>query len=254
MDIRVICSPAASGVWNMSVDEAMLDSAANAGNATLRFYQWDPPAVSLGYFQAVKHREQHSASRPCDWVRRSTGGGAIVHHHELTYCFTWPAPARGDISPVYDLFHDSLVAALDSINVDTYRCAATISKAPEPFLCFERRAKGDLLLGDHKVGGSAQRRRRAAALQHGSLLWARSEFAPELPGITDLASTKLDMDEFRDLWLEHIRQVRSSRSLRLPGFGPDDTFTSGILSADELKRANQLSSEQFSAEKWNEKR
>ena len=250
----MIHDPPASGVWNMSVDEALLTSVAAKGIPTLRFYQWDPPAVSLGYFQSWRDRASHAASESCDWVRRSTGGGAIVHHHELTYSFTWQAPPRGDISPFYDAFHNCFVAALDSVGVSTHRCERTQPQNPEPFLCFQRRAEGDLMLGEHKIGGSAQRRRRSAAIQHGSLLWSRSEFAPELPGISDLAAPQVDMHQFVECWIQHLESLWCTGDLQLPGFGADDRFTSGTLSADELQWADDLSNGQFSAEKWNAKR
>ena len=76
---RLIVDPPASGAWNMAVDEALLESVADGGPATLRFYQWSEPTLSLGYFQPYADREQHEASRELTVVRRSTGGGALIH-------------------------------------------------------------------------------------------------------------------------------------------------------------------------------
>lgn len=56
----------------------------------------------------------------------------------------------------------------------------------EPFLCFQRCDPHDLVLGGQKVLGSAQRRRKGAILQHGSLLLRGSPHAPHLLGLTDL--------------------------------------------------------------------
>ena len=81
---RLIIDSAGDGIWNMSVDEALLQSAAHESFVpTLRFYQWDKPTLSLGYFQQYEERSQHTSSNQCPVVRRSTGGGAILHHHEL---------------------------------------------------------------------------------------------------------------------------------------------------------------------------
>jgi hypothetical protein len=91
----------------------------------------------------------------------------------------------------------------------------------EPFLCFQRRSPGDLVLrasGEtstepaawHKILGSAQRRRHGAVLQHGSLLWGRSNFAPELPGVRDLAGTKFANSDFAPLiqvWSKKLAKV-----------------------------------------------
>ena len=79
------------GPWQMAVDEVLLDSAALHKTATLRFDRWQTPTVSLGYFQHVADRAQHPASLACPLVRRLSGGRAIVHDHELTYCLTLPA-------------------------------------------------------------------------------------------------------------------------------------------------------------------
>src|SRR5690242_1143259 len=84
-EIRLILDPPAPGSWNMAVDEALLETAADAGIATLRFYQWNEPTLSLGYFQAAAERNQHSMSSGCPLVRRASGGGAILHDRELTY-------------------------------------------------------------------------------------------------------------------------------------------------------------------------
>jgi len=76
-----------------------------------------------------------------------------------------------------------------------------------PFLCFERRSSGDVILSgpasgsssaslasDRKIVGSAQRRRRGAILQHGSLLLERSAAAPELPGFADITGQIVSVD------------------------------------------------------------
>ena len=78
----------------MGVDEALLMDAVENGVATLRFYQWSEPTLSLGYFQRYADREQHTASRNCAVVRRQTGGGAILHDRELTYSLALPANHR----------------------------------------------------------------------------------------------------------------------------------------------------------------
>src|SRR4051812_24837067 len=87
--IRLLPVAAADGPTNMAADEAMLESAAGRGLASLRFYTWTGPTVSLGYFQPSAGRETKLAALP--WVRRSTGGAAILHHRELTYSFALPA-------------------------------------------------------------------------------------------------------------------------------------------------------------------
>ena len=93
MEARLIESTASSAAWNMAIDQVLLDSADSG--ATLRFYGWRPASLSLGYFQSAADRSLHTASSALPLVRRPTGGGALVHDNELTYCL---------VSPVVDRF------------------------------------------------------------------------------------------------------------------------------------------------------
>src|SRR5262245_4175177 len=98
--LRLLSFVSADGPTNMAADEAMLETAAESGLASLRFYTWAAPTLSLGYFQSASvvrslssgllaSRADHTQDLP--WVRRSTGGAAIVHHRELTYSLALPA-------------------------------------------------------------------------------------------------------------------------------------------------------------------
>lgn len=205
----------ASGSWNMAVDEALLASAWREGKATLRLYGWQPATLSLGYFQVMADRQEHPPSRRCPVVRRWTGGGAIVHDRELTYCLALPAgrpwpPAKA----LYDLVHQTLIDTLVEWGLkavqyrDLVRDCRTAMESPlrsrQPFLCFLRRSCSDVLLSGHKIAGSAQRRRRGAVLQHGSVLLACSPLAPELPGIAELSGQTIAADELAQRWVNYL--------------------------------------------------
>src|SRR6185295_18138238 len=101
--MRLLIDPPGGGAWNMAVDEALLETAATTGQATLRFYQWQEPTLSLGYFQSVADRQQHAASLDCPVVRRASGGGAILPDRELTYSVALPQPVAS--SALYDACH-----------------------------------------------------------------------------------------------------------------------------------------------------
>src|SRR5437868_9532074 len=79
------------GPGNMALDEALLDVvAADPSAAVFRTYEWSVPTLSLGYFQGVAEAEADPRWREVPLVRRPTGGGAIWHHHELTYTLVVP--------------------------------------------------------------------------------------------------------------------------------------------------------------------
>ncbi len=235
---RLLVDPPAGGAWNMAVDEALLESAALEGRLTVRFYRWSEPTLSLGYFQRYEDRRSHPASLACACVRRSTGGGAILHDRELTYSIAVPPAhllARSAPS-LYQAMHGSLVECLreqgfEASLVETRARRVDASTLAEPFLCFARRAVGDVIIGTHKIAGSAQRRWRGAVLQHGSILLAASPAAPELRGLNDLSPNQPTVDEVIARWRnalpvilsadlcsdeltaeEHARAVHSSRS------------------------------------------
>lgn len=218
---RLIVDPPLPGAWNMAVDEALLSDAIDNGIATLRFYQWNEPTLSLGYFQTHDDRFQHAASRDCACVRRQTGGGAILHDRELTYSLALPSdhPLAKHTQSLYESIHDAFIAELSPLieNGQTGHVLirrnqeSTLDSRAEPFLCFQRRARGDVVWcspnsrgepstgsqpsqPDWKILGSAQRRHRGAILQHGSLLLNRSTAAPELDGLNDLAATRVQPD------------------------------------------------------------
>jgi lipoate-protein ligase A len=234
----IVDSPA-PGAWNMAVDEALLLRAAEGDVGTLRFYRWSEPTLSLGYFQSQSDCRQHSASAGCAIVRRQTGGGAILHDRELTYSLTLPAgqPPVRNAEQLYRTVHGAFVAALqplltaagDRWSMEVRAADSPLPKTGEPFLCFVRRARGDVLLtrtwpSDSprlpdepvKIVGSAQRRHRGAILQHGSLLLETSPFAPELPGLRDCTGLAISADQLISELASRIGQALESRLIESP--------------------------------------
>lgn len=264
-DCRLIIDPPAPGAWNMAVDEALLADAIENGVATLRLYQWSEPTLSLGYFQRYEDRNQHAASCDADVVRRQSGGGAILHDHELTYSLVLPAthPLAGHADEIYTTVHQIFIeilaprlaesAARWVLRLRGDECKKATSD--EPFLCFQRRAKGDLILvpagsarsgktgsSGHKILGSAQRRRQGAILQHGSLLLEKSPAAPELEGLNDLTAAG---QKPADLAAELLGKLSVALSLH-----PEMTS----ISADRQSQAADLESRKYAAPAWTKRR
>lgn len=234
------------GPMNMAVDEALLLSAPRSG-PTLRFYQWEEPTLSLGYFQNAAERSQHEASAACPIVRRSTGGGAILHHYELTYSFVTPISQQDKTAsqPLYYAFHETLMESLAELGIEVTLFPGETHKQiahVEPFLCFQRRATGDVLHTNAKICGSAQRRQKDALLQHGSVLLRRSNFAPELPGVDDLTKSMLTVEKLAEMWLPRLEK-------RL-----DLSFQIGNLQPLERSTAERLAEERFGADAWSLRR
>lgn len=179
------------GRWNMACDEWLLDTALQNGQPAVRTYAWSRPTVSLGYFQQPDALESNPLVAGLDQVRRLSGGGAIVHHHEWTYSCVVPAgdpnTARGP--DLYNVVHQSIIDELVTLAngpIAGMGLRETVDGSDGPALCFARSAAEDVVCGKHKLIGSAQRRRRGAVLQHGSLLLRSSTHAPEFFGLEDL--------------------------------------------------------------------
>jgi len=245
MYARLLIDGVSPGSWNMALDEALLESASQGG-VQLRFYRWQPATLSLGYFQTLAARQTHAASLPLPLVRRSTGGGAIVHDRELTYSFTAPLRERFSQQPqrLVDCFHDALCRALADWGVVLDRCGdrAEAARRDAPFLCFERRAAEDLLCQGFKVTGSAQRRHHGALLQHGSVLLHSSAHASHLPGIADLNATTLPIDQLQAAWTAQLQQTLGYRF-----------FLSSPDSA-ELMRAATIQQDRYDDPHWTQRR
>jgi lipoate-protein ligase A len=184
----MIESAPCSGAWNMAVDEVLLQSAIDNDVATLRWYSWREPTVSLGYFQRESDVVGDSRLAGLPRVRRLSGGGTLVHDRELTYSLALPGSQRLIERPVelYRLVHLAFVEVLRGRGADVALRGSTLKRSEEPVLCFKREDEHDLVLKGFKVLGSAQRRRRGAILQHGGLLLGASPVTPELSGIGEL--------------------------------------------------------------------
>jgi lipoyl(octanoyl) transferase len=229
-ELRVIIETEAhSGAWNMAVDESLLESAITDGVATLRWYEWNEPTVSLGYFQKSAELTGDLLLSRLPAVRRLSGGGAILHDDELTYSVAIPANQKLFERPeqLYDIVHDSIISSLCAMGFPVSLRGQTLKRPDEPLLCFLRQDSHDLTLRGNKILGSAQRRRRGAILQHGSLIRRASALAMHLPGLEDLGSVKVPEDLAKRLTVQVAKSLAEEWKL-------------GVLSANEIGMTYRL--------------
>lgn len=184
---RLLIDPPLCGPVNMARDEALLAACSSENpQPVLRFYAWSPPTISLGYFQDYAEYENlPSPAGDLDVVRRTTGGGAILHDLEVTYSFTIPIDhplVKRRPNLLYKLAHEAVIAAIGGgvrmLGCDNHACDASSQRGP--FFCFARRHGLDVVVDDpaspdgfSKIAGSAQRRTQQAILQHGSIILDR---------------------------------------------------------------------------------
>ena len=230
---RVIVDPApSSGAWNMAVDETLLDSAV-AGVGTVRWYRWEQATLSLGYFQSPAEALGDPKLRDLPIVRRLSGGGAVVHHHELTYSCALPVqhPLAAAPRRLYTAVHEQFIDVLAEFGFAAAMRGTNTPARGHEYLCFGRMDDFDVVLGGHKVLGSAQRRRKGAVLQHGSLVLQRSEWAPAFPGLFECGGHSVPVPQLLERLADAVPRL----------FGPLQEHCD--ISETERKNATRLAAE-----------
>lgn len=164
----------ASPEYNMALDEALLDFSFKSKIPALRFYKWKPPTLSIGYFQkaydSVNFKELEN--RGFGFIRRPTGGRAVLHDKEITYSITIPSGHKLlDLSIIdsYDLLCKPMVKALNSLGIAASLSSTTDNEISSPS-CFAAPTFKDIKVNGKKLIGSAQMRDKRGLLQHGSIL------------------------------------------------------------------------------------
>ncbi len=207
---RFVNSGYLSGKENMRIDESFALSLQQGEILpTLRVYGWKPWAVSLGYNQ----RDEEISFKKCserniDIVRRPTGGRAILHANELTYSVVLYSEGRS-IHEMYAEISNALALGLQylgaEINFQKHQPDfSSLYKSQSSIPCFSSSARFEILHGEKKLVGSAQRRYSSTnlpevVLQHGSILIGEEhQLLAELLSVEDdsiLAKIKNDITE-----------------------------------------------------------
>ena len=154
--------------FNMAMDESLLALAAETARPILRFYGWNQPAASFGYFQKITEVELLTSLRPL--VRRPTAGGIVPHDADWTYSVAVPATNTWYALKAvesYRRIHEWIQAALGQLEIRTTLAPCCLKSGPGQ--CFIGYEQFDLLWHRRKVAGAAQRRTREGLLIQGSL-------------------------------------------------------------------------------------
>jgi lipoate-protein ligase A len=227
----------------MAADETLLEAAAS-GTASFRLYGWSQPTLSLGYFESSAPTRVYPRLGELAWVRRSSGGAALVHHLEVTYALALPAESpwqkRGE--SWLRRMHTILTDALACLGVLARPCGDQEEKKLGEILCFLHHTPGDLLIDGSKIVGSAQRKLRGALMQHGSILLAASPSTPQLPGIRELAGVNLSAESLRAPVIDQLVKETGWELIRYE------------WTPKEIERIVELAAGKYSQPSWNCKR
>lgn len=176
-----------SASYNMALDEALLNwHSEGLIPPVIRFYEWAPATLSIGYFQRVARDIDFDAVRAngLGFVRRPTGGRAVLHDQEITYSVivseSHPKmPAT--VTEAYRVISEGLLEGFIALGLDAYFSVPDTEekradlKKPKSAVCFDAPSWYELVVAGKKVAGSAQTRQKGVILQHGAILLALDE-------------------------------------------------------------------------------
>lgn len=248
---------------NMAVDEAFFLSAlSDDALPTVRLYTWTRPSISIGYRQSMAEACDLDACRRLgvDTVRRISGGRAVLHHHELTYCVTSRADGVFNglsVREVYTRVAATLRATFASMNVSVDPSIDASGHAldqPEPDLalpCFAVPTGHEITAGGKKLVGGAQKWTRRGFLQHGSIIL---ELDPQFWKMTTRLERLSDLDAvgLNDLMGREVQPSELAMALRdqFEGLFSEPASTQE-LSEGEKRTVDILSRKKYGSPDWN---
>lgn len=221
-----------SGWFNMAADDFLASNLSGEDfSGILRFYTWDPPAVSLGCHQAVNAVDLFSCQKKgWDIVFRSTGGRALLHDRDLSYSVIIPSCEKEHLQNLKWLYQTVAAAivhslqkfGLDAALVNPHFGALNRDPSLKAGLCLDSIVRGEVTVSGYKAGAAAQRIYKNSLLQHGSLVLEGdagaiaevSKLEPEMrhkaaeqirsraASIRGISGLKIEIDELVDVLIE----------------------------------------------------
>lgn len=259
----------------MALDEAIL-LAHSAGKVppTLRFYSWEPATLSIGYFQKAEDEvDLESLKRHgIGFVRRPTGGRAVLHDRELTYSMivseSYPGMPQ-TVTEAYRFLSEGLLLGFRRLGLDAEMVNLASEEDKEKYAsagsaaCFDSPSWYELVVEGRKAAGSAQTRQKGVVLQHGSILTdldadllfellrfpnervrarLKQRFLDKAVAINDLLRARhmptVTMEQVEEAFLEGIRE------------GLNIELIEGELTAEEQAETERLIREKYGNPDW----
>lgn len=272
---RLLVTPPLDGATNMAIDEAILYALADGhGLPTLRFYQWQPPCLSLGYNQHWRDIDDTACRQlGYSWTRRATGGRAILHTDELTYSLIIPRTdprVQGGVTESYRLLSFGLLQGLAQLGVSVKQATkedvqATLQARRDDRkngpVCFDTPSTYEITWQGRKLIGSAQLRRKKMVLQHGTLPlqgdlnrildvlnFSEAERVQQRQLLPQRATT-LEMAAGQVLSFESVLTALCQGFAAALNVG----FEESALTAVEQQWADKLRADQYTNDTWNKR-
>ena len=236
---------------NMAIDESiMLELKEGRSPPTLRFYRWNPSAVSIGTFQGMRDEVDidYCKNNDVNYIRRITGGGAVYHAYEgeVTYSIIMPRGhklAPDDIIESYKVLCGGIIEALHILGIESHF-----------------KPVNDIMTGGKKISGNAQTRRHSCVLQHGTVLldldvhemFTILKVPAEKISDKMIADAKERVTSIRDILQRNVAIEELSAALK-SGFSKSLNIhlAEGTLTQKEEALVERLIEEKYSTDEWN---
>lgn len=209
----------------MALDEVLFFENQKEGSPPLfRIYGWERTAVSLGYFQKI---EQACNLRECEKenlpvIRRITGGRAVYHHQDLTYCFmggvqTYPELGK-TVLETYRQTSQALLEGLKMLGVQAEweKRKFTLKGQGSDLPCFASSSIYEVTYQGKKLIGSAQKRVGSWFIQQGSMPldsqttrqkifltngnYSDSGFEKKFTGLAEILNRQINLKDVADIF------------------------------------------------------
>ncbi|MUV07330.1 octanoyltransferase [Planococcaceae bacterium Storch 2/2-2] len=261
------CSPS----FNMALDEALLNWHSEGKiPPVLRFYEWNPPTMSVGYFQKVSRdiNLEEIERQGIGLVRRPTGGRGVLHDQELTYSVivSEDHPDMPEtVTEAYRVISGGLLEGFRNLGLDASFSVPDSSEAaeelrrPKSGVCFDAPSWYELVVEGKKIAGSAQTRQQGVILQHGAILLHLD--IEQLTSLFQFSSERLKERVLRSLperavAIDQLTDRTITVEQCIPAF--KDGFEKALamelvpyeLSEEQLEEVRRIEREKYANDEW----
>lgn len=178
ISLRTIIDTSQNPAFNMAADLFLVQSCVKQKIVSVRFYQWSLASITIGLMQDASAVLDFTAMKRNNvaWIRRPTGGRAVLHENDITYSCIFPATVvemGKSIMDTYRIISHCLKEGLNHAGIQCVSCNTTgalrETRGETKLPCFLAPNRNEIMVDGKKLIGSAQKRSAEAILQHGSI-------------------------------------------------------------------------------------
>jgi lipoate-protein ligase A len=150
-----------------------------APRAIVRLYRMDPPAVTIGRHQRWRSviDEEACGRRGWEWTRRPTGGGALLHCHEINYAVAGSHDVFGGAASFRSSYEQIMRGLAHAVELLGGRPTMNLGRESAPptqlrtahGLCEQSLTHFEISVSGKKAVAAAQLHFADAILQHGTI-------------------------------------------------------------------------------------